>query len=101
MDASNFPTAQATVVLMNPPFLGKSKPSSKSKQEFYDRGKEGQDDAAVADKAGFISVQEFIDRGLEGLQDGGRLLSIVPDGVLFGVGEVRLRNQAYVVTPVC
>ena len=38
------------------------------------------------------TVQEFIDRGLEGLQDGGRLLSIVPDSVIFGVGEVRLRN---------
>ena len=37
-------------------------------------------------------MQEFIDRGLEGLQDGGRLLSIVPDSVIFGVGEVRLRN---------
>ena len=47
MDAANFPTAQATVVLMNPPFLGKSKPSSKSTQEFYDRAKEGQDGTAL------------------------------------------------------
>ena len=62
MNAANFPTGQATMVLMNPPFLGKSASNS---------------------------VQDFIDRGMEGLQDGGRLLSIVPDGVLFGLGEVR------------
>jgi type I restriction enzyme M protein len=60
MDGANFPTDLATVVLMNPPFPhGKKKKSA-------------------------MSVEAFIDRGLEGLQDGGRLLSIVPDSVLFG-----------------
>ena len=66
MDSSKFPTGQASVVLMNPPFLGKS---------------------------GSLSVEAFIDRGLAGLQVGGRLLSIVPDSVLFGVGEVRMLSH--------
>ena len=73
MVGEDFPTAHATVVLMNPPFP---------------HGKNGKG------KSGSISVQAFIDRGLEGLQDGGRLLSIVPDSVLFGIGEVRWCNHA-------
>jgi 16S rRNA G1207 methylase RsmC len=28
-------------------------------------------------------VHKFLDRGLEGLRDGGRLLAVVPDSVLF------------------
>ena len=74
MVGDDFPTAQASVVLMNPPFLGKS---------------------------GSISVEAFINRGLEGLQDGGRLLSIVPDSVLFGAGKVRCGIHACVAIFAC
>ncbi len=63
LDDAEFPTGRATLVLMNPPF-----PHDKKKSK---------------------SVEAFIDRGLEGLQDGGRLLSVVPDNVLFGAGKVR------------